>query len=87
MSPEERFEAAQVAVKKLSRTPGPDELLELYGWYKQATLGDVTGARPGMLDFKARAKYDAWARRRGEQTEAAMQRYADVAERLCAKYG
>jgi diazepam-binding inhibitor (GABA receptor modulating acyl-CoA-binding protein) len=86
VSLEERFKAAQIAVKQLSRTPGPDELLQLYGWYKQATEGDVGGARPGPFDFKGRAKFDAWALRRGESTEVAMQRYVDVAERLCAKY-
>ncbi len=86
VSLEERFEAAQTAVKTLPRTPGPDELLELYGWYKQATVGDVKGARPSAFDFKGRAKFDAWALRRGESTEVAMQRYVEVAERLRAKY-
>jgi acyl-CoA-binding protein len=80
------FEAAQANVKKLSRTPAADELLELYALYKQATQGDVTGAQPGVLDFKGRAKYDAWAARRGVDRESAMRSYVTLAERLAQKY-
>jgi len=57
------FAAAQVRVKQLSKTPDAAELLELYALFKQATVGDATGDRPGMLDFKGRAKFDAWASR------------------------
>src|SRR5258707_1261880 len=60
MSLAEDFAAAQTRVKKLARTPSNDELLDLYSLYKQASVGDVQGTRPGMLDFKGRAKYDAW---------------------------
>ena len=59
------FEAAQARVKTLTSTPLPDELLELYALFKQGTQGDVTGSRPGMLDFKGRAKFDAWERKKG----------------------
>jgi acyl-CoA-binding protein len=81
------FAAAQARVKTLRSTPAPDELLELYALYKQATAGDVSGERPGMLDFKGRAKYDAWVSRRGTSKEDAMSAYATVVERLVAKYG
>ena len=49
-----RFEDAQKRAKELKKTPSNDELLELYAFYKQATTGDVTGSRPGMLDLKGR---------------------------------
>lgn len=81
------FAGAQARVKALSKTPAPDELLELYALYKQATAGDATGERPGMLDFKGRAKYDAWVSRRGLSKEDAMGAYGAVVERLVAKYG
>jgi len=81
------FQTAQTRVKTLSRTPTPEELLELYSLYKQAIEGDVKGSRPGMLDFKGRAKYDAWAGRRGTTKERAMESYVSVVERLAAKYG
>jgi hypothetical protein len=44
---ERAFEAAGIAVKTLAKPPGNDELLALYAFYKQATVGDATGERPG----------------------------------------
>jgi len=84
---EQDFQTAQTRVKTLARTPTPEELLELYSLYKQAIEGDVKGSRPGMLDFKGRAKYDAWAGRRGTSKERAMESYVAVVERLAGKYG
>jgi acyl-CoA-binding protein len=84
---EDDFQAAQVKVKQLPKTPAPDELLETYSLFKQATVGDVSGARPGMLDFKGRAKYDAWAARKGTSKPDAMQAYVVLVQRLAAKYG
>jgi diazepam-binding inhibitor (GABA receptor modulator, acyl-CoA-binding protein) len=82
VSLDEDFQSAQVRVKQLAQTPPPDRLLELYSLYKQATEGDVKGSRPGMLDFKGRAKYDAWAARRGTDKAAAMQSYVELVRRL-----
>jgi len=83
----EDFSAAQTRVKQLSRTPASDELLELYAHFKQATSGDATGERPGMLDFKGRAKFDAWNARKGVGKEQAMTAYVALVEKLAAKYG
>lgn len=83
----EDFSAAQTRVKQLSRTPASDELLELYAHFKQATSGDVAGERPGMLDFKGRAKFDAWAARSGLGKEQAMTAYVALVQKLVAKYG
>ena len=81
------FLAAQARVKQLAKTPDASELLELYAWYKQGTIGDATGERPGMLDFKGRAKYDAWVAKRGTAKDASMQSYVTLVEKLAAKYG
>lgn len=83
----EDFSAAQTRVKQLSKTPASDELLELYAYYKQATSGDAGGERPGMLDFKGRAKFDAWAARKGTSKENAMTAYVALVTKLVAKYG
>lgn len=82
----EAFEQAQSDVHRLPRTPNNDELLELYALYKQATIGDVSGKRPGMLDFRARAKYDAWAKESGTSKQQAQTRYVALVEKLKAKY-
>lgn len=70
-----QFKQAEADVKKLSKRPSNDTLLELYGLYKQATVGDVTGSRPGMLDMVGRAKYDAWAKLKKTGKEDAMKQY------------
>ena len=87
MSLSEDFAAAQVRVKQLSRAPEASELLELYALYKQGTLGDVSGERPGMLDFKGRAKYDSWQGKKGTSKDSAMQSYVALVEKLAKKYG
>lgn len=83
----DEFESAQGQVKKLARTPNPSDLLQLYSLFKQASLGDVSGARPGMLDMRARAKFDAWSKRRGMDTAEAQAAYIEVVERLVAEIG
>lgn len=76
----QRFAEAQARIKQVSSL-GNDVLLELYGLYKQATTGDASGSRPGMLDIRGRAKYDAWAARKGMTADAAMTAYIAVVDR------
>ena len=78
----ESFEDAPKRVKTLSSTPDNDTLLELYALFKQATAGDVSGSRPGMLDFKGRAKFDAWAKKKGTNKDAAMTAYVALVDKL-----
>lgn len=59
-----------------------EQKLKMYALYKQATLGDVTGKKPGMMDFVARAKYMAWDELKGTSSEEAMQTYIDSVEEL-----
>lgn len=77
-----KFEDAQTRVKGLSKSPSNDDLLELYALYKQATAGDVSGSRPGMLDLKGRAKFDAWSKKKGTSKDDAMTKYVAVVDRL-----
>ncbi|SHO79017.1 Similar to S.cerevisiae protein ACB1 (Acyl-CoA-binding protein) [Malassezia sympodialis ATCC 42132] len=52
--------------------------LRIYGLYKQATEGDVSTSRPGMLDFTGRAKWDAWNSEKGKSSEQAKKDYVDL---------
>lgn len=88
---EQRFQAA---VDKVRNAPddGPlkpsnDLKLKMYGLFRQATDGDVSGKRPGMLDLVNRMKYDAWAKLKGTSREAAMQQYADEVDALEQRFG
>lgn len=59
-------------------------MLQLYALYKQATVGDATGSRPGIFDVKGRAKWDAWAEKKGMPKDAAADGYVALARRLGA---
>ncbi len=87
MAIDDEFVTAQERVRKLARQPTANELLALYGCFKQATMGDVQGKRPGLLDMKGRAKFDAWQQRKGESREACQREYVDLVRKLEAKYG
>ncbi len=76
------FEQAVADSKKLSERPDNQTLLQIYALYKQATLGDVTGKRPGFMDLVGRAKWDAWKAAEGMPTEKAMQAYVDLIQSL-----
>ncbi|EDO49351.1 predicted protein, partial [Nematostella vectensis] len=60
------FQKAATEVKNLKEKPDDTEMLEVYALYKQATVGDINTARPGMLDFTGKAKWDAWEKKKGK---------------------
>lgn len=77
-----KFEAASAAVKKLKEDPGNDVKLQLYALFKQGTEGDVAGRRPGFTDMIGRAKYDAWAKVKGQSKDEAMKGYIALVKSL-----
>ena len=77
-----QFEAAAKAATNLPQRPDNDTLLKLYAYYKQGTVGDVQGKRPGFTDFAGRAKYDAWSKLKGMPQDVAMTRYIKLVEKL-----
>jgi diazepam-binding inhibitor (GABA receptor modulator, acyl-CoA-binding protein) len=85
MSLDQAFETAQQKVQTLTAKPGNDTLLALYALYKQATQGNVSGGRPGIFDLKGQAKYDAWAKRKGQTPEACKKAYVELVEKLLNK--
>jgi acyl-CoA-binding protein len=81
-STKDQFADAKGRVEKLQTRPSNDQLLDLYGLYKQATEGDVAGSRPGLLDLKGRAKFDAWSKRKGTSKDDAMKSYVALVDKL-----
>ena len=80
------FQSAVSRSKELPKRPSNEELLDLYALFKQATDGDVSGDRPGGFNFKAIAKYDAWASKKGKSKDQAMQEYVDLVKKLVVAY-
>jgi diazepam-binding inhibitor (GABA receptor modulating acyl-CoA-binding protein) len=79
---DEQFEQAVADSKKLPERPDNMTMLKIYALYKQASVGDVDGARPGFTDMVGRAKWDAWNAVKGQSTDAAKQAYVDLIEDL-----
>lgn len=85
----EPFDAAVEFVKNATGDfkPSNDLQLEMYGLFKQATEGDVSGKKPGITHFVRRAKYSAWQAVKGMSAEEAMQSYIDKVENLKSEHG
>ncbi|XP_025069157.1 acyl-CoA-binding domain-containing protein 7 isoform X1 [Alligator sinensis] len=81
------FDSAAEEVKKLKTRPSDEELKELYGLYKQSTVGDINIECPGVLDLKGKAKWEAWNLKKGLSKEDAMNAYISKAKEMIEKYG
>lgn len=77
-----RFEQALADSKLLPAKPDNSTLLQIYSLFKQGSVGDATGERPGFTDFVGRAKFDAWAALKGKSKDEAKQAYIDLIESL-----
>uniref|UniRef100_A0A1L8DZ93 Acyl-CoA-binding domain-containing protein 6 n=1 Tax=Nyssomyia neivai TaxID=330878 RepID=A0A1L8DZ93_9DIPT len=59
------------------------QLLTLYGWYKQSTVGDCDGNRPGIFQMAKRAKWDAWNKVKSTPKDEAMEKYIEIVRSAC----
>ena len=80
------LEDAVALTQKFTSLPSNEELLRLYGLYKQATEGDNEEERPGGFDFKAAAKYNAWLMLKGKSKEEASTAYIELVTELSGTY-
>ena len=71
-------------LKSLPTRPSDEDLLELYAFYKQATVGDCNTERPGMFDMKGKAKWDAWNGKKGLSKGDAENQYVAKVKKLKA---
>ena len=68
---EEAFQKACSTVEKNGAKINQPTLLKLYSYYKQATEGDASGKRPGLMKLRDRAKHDGWKALEGMSSEEA----------------
>ena len=78
------FEQSAQEAQRLPKKPDNLTMLKLYAHYKQATVGNISGKRPGFTDMIGQAKYDAWGKLKGMSKESAMQAYIDLVKKLKA---
>lgn len=59
-----------------SKHPVSDEdKLQLYGYFKQATVGDCDKPKPAIYEIVGKAKWEAWNALRGMSAATAMKKY------------
>lgn len=76
------FKKATENVKKLKKIPSSDELLQLYGLYKQANFGKNTTGKPSIFYFKALQKWLAWTIVSDLTKDQAKQEYINLVNYL-----
>ena len=77
-----QFEAAVEHSKNLAERPDSATLLKLYALFKQGSEGDVTGQKPGAMDFVGAAKWTARDALRGTSMADAMKSYIALVNEL-----
>lgn len=80
------FNKAQREIRKLLGRPTDDELLLIYGLFKQATIGDNYNSKPAGVWFKETRKWEAWNNQRDKAQNTAKQEYIEAVEFLIGKY-
>ena len=83
----EQFTNAAVTIKKINRNATDDELLDLYSWYKQATIGDINTVEPSFIYFAENKKWNAWKAKKGNDNYTSEVAYITLANKLIKKYG
>ncbi|GKD77954.1 acyl-CoA-binding protein, partial [Tanacetum coccineum] len=82
MALKEEFEEYAEKAKGLPQTTTNEDLLIIYGLYKQATVGPVTTTRPGIFNQRDRAKWDAWKAVEAKTKDEAMTDYITKVKQL-----
>ena len=82
MSNEKQFMKAAEEVMSLSSRPDNKTMLLLYSLYKQSTEGDVSGGLPVSEGIAAIAKYRAWKKLKGKDSQEAMKEYIAIVDDL-----
>ena len=93
-----KFDLACEEIKKFVEKLKDDEKLEVYGLFKQGTIGENTTPKPGfitkfinymigMLSFKDKAKWEAWTSRKGMTADDAKAKYVETVKALAIKNG
>ena len=81
------FLIAAQKVKTLGKTPETDELQTLYGYFKQATVGDINIEKPGFFNFKESKKWESWNNYKGMSTYDSEVKYITAVNTLIQEYG
>uniref|UniRef100_A0A1I8MRV3 Acyl-CoA-binding domain-containing protein 6 n=1 Tax=Musca domestica TaxID=7370 RepID=A0A1I8MRV3_MUSDO len=76
------FTKATQQVQKTHDKIVPNDLLQLYGLFKQATVGECNTSKPNIFNMQARAKWSAWQELGSMSSEEAKKRYVEKVKEL-----
>ncbi len=80
------FNKAQRDIRQLLARPTDEELLLIYGLFKQATIGDNYHSKPSPVWFKEKRKWEERKDKRYKPKKTAKQEYITAVEFLIDKY-
>ena len=72
---QEQFEQSVQLIKTKTSHTSNEDLLIIYGLYKQIMQGDCTTPQPWAVQLEQRARWDAWFLHSGMNKNEAMQKY------------
>lgn len=78
---EEAFNKASDHVRKITSKLDNNQLLELYGLYKQSTEGQCDTPKPSWFDGKGRKKWEAWKSLENMPSDEAKQKYIELVQK------
>ena len=81
-----KFDKIAKLVVNLQQQPTTDEKLQLYGLYKQVTVGNCNISEPWAIQFEAKQKYNAWNKNKNMLKSNAIEKYILIALDLITKY-
>jgi len=87
MGLKEDFDKAATDVRNLKASPSNAEMLEVYAFFKQGSVGDCNTKQPGIIDQTNRAKWSAWDGKKGMSKDDAMKHYIEKSKQLVKSIG
>ena len=82
---DQNFQEAVRNINNLNYKPSDDELLKLYGLYKQSLFGDNNTEKPGFFHFRANKKWNTWVENSGKSKQKAKKEYTSYAKEIIFK--
>jgi acyl-CoA-binding protein len=84
---DQQFNQSVEDVNKLVKRPSNEDLLKLYGFYKQGLFGSNKEQKPNFFNFKSKAKFEAWDKVKTLSKIMAKKEYINLVEELKLTYG
>jgi diazepam-binding inhibitor (GABA receptor modulator, acyl-CoA-binding protein) len=76
------FEQAAQEIKVHGKSMSNDDLSQIYGLYKQATVGDINIPQPSFYQLTEKAKWNSWNSQKGKSADQAKHEYVEY----CLKF-